>query len=354
MTAKRPPMSSPAASPACVLVLYSIVEQMARGQAYELLADADTLETAAAITAALIPTFPHVAATAIRTAAEVAPALARYSPSDTVILNLCEGLGGVTGAENQIPPILDAQGFAYVGGDADNLAACLDKYATKQRLAAAGLPTAAAQLFPLQESTSGRDRIGEPLTLSFPLLVKTLYEDCSVGLNPNSLVWDEPALRAQVAYVHATYHQPALVERFLRGREFYVSLWNDEHGSIRVLAIAQGDYSSAPDPSLAFDHFEAKWQGIYPSICPAPIDAALWQRISDTARAAYRLMGCRDYARVDLREDGDEVYILEVNPNPALHPTAGFAKAARWAGYDYPTLAATLIQRAWQRHTHKA
>jgi D-alanine-D-alanine ligase len=61
-------------------------------------------------------------------------------------------------------------------------------------------------------------------------------------------------------------------------------------------------------------------------------------------------MGCRDYARVDMREDSDTVYILEVNPNPALHPDAGFAKAARHAGYSFSQMAAYLVQNAWRRH----
>jgi len=166
-------------------------------------------------------------------------------------------------------------------------------------------------------------------------------------------VWNEAELRRQVTYVHEKYHQPAFAEGFLRGREFYVSLWDNRQGTAEVIAISQSDYSAAPDPSLAFDHFEAKWQTTYPSICPAPISAELWDKISATACAAYQLMGCRDYGRVDMREDGDTVYILEVNPNPALHPTAGFAKAARYAGYSFAEMIAYLVESAWRRRGQK-
>lgn len=327
-------------SPHHVLVLYSIVDQWARGEPHELVADHETVETARAVTAALATTGVDVACIGVRTLNEVAAALAGHDRNRTVVFNLCEALGPTSGGENAVPAWLDAEGFCYVGGNAANLAACLDKMVTKQRLAAARLPTAPAQLFV---------RGDEPCTLPFPLLVKTLNEDSSVGLSPKSLVWNEAELRAQVDFVLRVYHQPAFAERFLRGREFYVSLW-DRHGDQpELLAISQADYSAAPQPELAFDHFEAKWQSTYPAVCPAPISADLAAEIRAIAQAAYCVMGCRDYGRVDLREDEGIIYLLEVNPNPALHPDAGFAKAACYAGFTYDAAMAHLVQLAWQR-----
>jgi D-alanine-D-alanine ligase len=335
------PMDENAARPATVVVAYSIVEHWERGLALEMIADAETVETATAIADALAEQGYHAPLLPVRVLDDLIQGLALYSPADTLVFNVCEALGGTSGAENQIPATIAALGFDYVGGDSDNLTRCLDKVQTKAQLAAAHLPTAPSQLF-----VSG----DEPICIDFPLLLKTQFEDCSVGITPNSLVWDEPSLRRQVAYLHRTYHQPAFAERFLRGREFYVSLWDDEQGVPTVLAISQADYSTAPDPTLAFDHFEAKWQNTYPSICPAPIAADLWATIATTARAAYQTMNCRDYARVDMREDSNTVYILEVNPNPALHPDAGFAKAGRYAGYTFAQMAAYLVRNAWNRH----
>ena len=263
--------------------------------------------------------------------------LAEFDPATTVVFNVCEALGGTAGDENAIPPLLERLGYRYVGGDGDNLARCQDKALAKRLLTAAGLPTAPAQVM-----HTGN----EPLTLLFPLLVKPLYEDSSVGLSPNSLVWNHDDLRRQVAYVVAVYHQPVLVERFLRGREFYASIWDEDPPLL--LAVGEGDYSAAPDPLLAFDHFESKWHNTYPGIYPAVLDAPLAAYIEQTALAAYGALGCRHYGRVDLRTDGDELFILEVNPNPALHPDAGFARAARLAGYGYAQMAAYLVSCAWK------
>jgi D-alanine-D-alanine ligase len=331
---------NPSAAPQTVLVLYSVIDQWERGEPHELLADAETAETAAAVVAGLQSGVWEVTHQAVRTLDDVRAALVGIQNSTTLVFNLCEALGGSSGDENAVPELLDAQRIAYVGGDSQNLAACLDKVETKAHLRRAGLPTAAAQLF-----ATGQ----EPCRLPFPLLIKTLYEDSSVGLSPNSLVWNEAELRRQVAYVLRVYRQPAFAEQFLHGREFYASLWEAVPGEPTLLAISQADYSTAPQPDLAFDHFEAKWQNTYPSICPAPIPADLWAKIAAIAQAAYRTMGCRDYARVDLREEGDEIYILEVNPNPALHPDAGFAKAARYAGISFADLTHQLVKTAWQR-----
>jgi D-alanine-D-alanine ligase len=330
--------------PASVIIAYSVVDHWERGLAQEMIADAETVETATALAEALAAKGYDAPLLPVRTLDDLVTGLDAYSPDDSLVFNVCEALGGTSIAESQIPATLAALGIGYTGGDATNLARCLDKVHTKEALAAARLPTAPSQLFVTGE---------EAIQLDFPLLVKTQFEDCSVGITPDSLVWDAQALRRQVAYVHHHYHQPAFAERFLRGREFYVSQWDDERRSPQVLAISQADYSTARDPALAFDHFEAKWQNTYPSVCPAPIPDKLAVQISATARSAYQLMGCRDYARVDMREDGDTVYILEVNPNPALHPDAGFAKAARYAGYTYSEMAAALVQKAWQRHAQR-
>ena len=329
------------ARPATVVVAYSVVESWERGLAQEMIADAETVETATAIAQALTMQGYDAPLLPVHILSDLIQGLAGFSPTDTVVFNVCEALGGTSGAENAIPDTIGMLGFEVVGGDTANLTRCLDKVQTKAQLAAANLPTAQSQLFVTGD---------EPIRLNFPVLLKTQFEDCSVGITPDSLVWDEPSLRRQVAYLHRTYHQPAFAERFLRGREFYVSLWEDSDAIPQVLAISQADYSTAPDPTLAFDHFEAKWQNTYPSICPAPIATELATTIGTMARSAYQLMGCRDYARVDMREDGDTVYILEVNPNPALHPEAGFAKAARHAGYTFAQMSAYLVQNAWQRH----
>jgi D-alanine-D-alanine ligase len=326
--------------PPHILVIYSVVESWGRGESFEQIADAETAEIAEAITISLLNQDYAVTTVPIRTLADVGSALAVHDRETTLVFNLCEALGPTSGAESIVPQILDAQGYTYVGGDRANLDRCLDKSLTKRILLERDIPTAPFQVFYTGDET---------VTVPFPAIVKALNEDCSLGLTKDSVVCAEPALRRQVAHMLATYHQPALVEQFLDGREFLVSLWDNPEPE--VLAISQVDYSRAAGERFAFDHFEAKWNNSYPSVCPAPIDEATAHAIAEIALAAYRIMGCRDYGRVDMREADGQFYVLEVNPNPCLAPGSGLAKAARVAGYEYPELARQLVRRAWRRHS---
>jgi D-alanine-D-alanine ligase len=268
----------------------------------------------------------------------VASSLSACSPGDTVVFNLVEALGPTSGPEADVPRLLERLGFAYVGNTAECLDLCLDKGRTKDLLSRQRIPTAPYQVF---ASVDG------PVYVPFPAIVKALAEDCSLGLTADSVVANEGALRVQVQRMLDVYKQPALVEQFLSGREFYASVWDAPEPTL--LAISQADYSTAEREALAFDHFQAKWKNTFPSLCPAPIDQATWTRIEAIALAAYRATGCRDYARVDLREHEGEIYVLEVNPNPCLAPDAGFAKAARCAGYSFAEMALHLVRLAWGR-----
>ena len=106
-------------------------------------------------------------------------------------------------------------------------------------------------------------------------------------------------------------------------------------------------------------NFDAKWNdqsleyNHMPIRCPAPVDRRLQKHIQDIALAAYRTMGCRDYARVDMREKDGQVYVLEVNPNPCLAIDGGFAYSARVAGYDYAHMAHQIAEWAWWRVHHR-
>jgi D-alanine-D-alanine ligase len=201
-----------------------------------------------------------------------------------------------------------------------------------------GIPTA-----PYQILYTGLELVTVPL----PAIVKPLSEDCSLGINQNSVVCDVAALRKQVAYILRVYRQPALVEMFLDGREFSVSVWGN--GVAHVLPIGEVDFSNCPDGRWLVDDFEAKWSNRFAAIYPALVDSGLVTSIRQIALAAYKTMGCRDYARVDMREKDGRLYVLEVNPNPCLSTSGGFARAARAAGYDYAKMVRQLAQWAWYR-----
>jgi D-alanine-D-alanine ligase len=189
--------------------------------------------------------------------------------------------------------------------------------------------------------------------LSFPLIVKPVAEDASIGVGPDAVVHALPALRERVAYVVGRYRQAALAETFVVGREFNVALWGDPP---RALPLAEIDFGAFDDPYDQIVSFAAKWEDASfeyhhtPALCPAPVNGRLGRRIGGAARRAWAAIGCQGYARVDVRLDAGGVpHVVEVNCNPDLSPEAGFYNAARAAGHSYAGMAAHILEIARNR-----
>jgi len=275
--------------------------------------------------------------------------LKQYNPNEWLIFNLCESLRNRTYLEPYIISVFEYLGFRYTGSDRRTLANCLNKARTKEILQAHGIPTAAFQVF-------------TPFTvhqrhLEFPLFVKPVSEDASIGITTDSVVRDERALRRQVRYIWEKYHEPALVEEFIDGREFNVTVLGNE--SPRVLPLSEINFRHITDPFARIVSYRAKWVPTSeeylktPPTCPARVSEALKRRIEDVARRAYQAMNLRDYGRVDIRVKDGIPYVLEVNPNADLAPDAGIARAARAAGMSYADLADEIVRLAAQRYRLK-
>mgnify|MGYP001050251990 CR=1 FL=1 len=261
------------------------------------------------------------------------------------LINLCEGFYGRPQWESNVAGIFELMGLPFTGSGAKTLAICQDKFQAKAVLRAAGLPTAPAQLMLTGE---------EPLGLEFPLIVKPNAEDASLGVYPESVVRDEPSLRGQVRRCLDSYKQPVLVEAFIDGREFNVSVM--ENGEARPLPVSEIDFSALPGGMPRILGYQAKWfedDPLYektPPVCPAPVDDGTRDRLQGLAAAAFRTMGCRDYARVDFRMDaGGRPFILEVNPNPDISTNAGYARALKAAGIAYGEFWGLMVRNAMER-----
>jgi D-alanine-D-alanine ligase len=261
------------------------------------------------------------------------------------LINLCEGYYGRPQWESNVAGIFELLGLAFTGNAAKTLAICQDKFKAKAVLRAAGLPTAPAQLMLTGD---------EPLELKFPLIVKPNSEDASLGIYPDSVVRDEELLRQQVRRCLTNYKQPVLVEAFIDGREFNVSVM--ENGAAKPLPVSEIDFSAMPKDTPRILGYDAKWFEDHPfylktpPVCPAPIDDELRTKLQELAAAAFRTMGCRDYARVDFRMDAKgHPFILEVNPNPDISTNAGYARALKAAGIDYAAFWGTMVQNALER-----
>jgi len=327
-----------------VLVAYSAIEASVRGEARELEAELETIQTARTIAEQLNIAGIRAQTCVVYDLSDVDRIAREFDVDRTLVFNLCEHLQGDSHRDGEVAQRMTDLGIQFTGASVTALANCLDKSRAKAMLQAAGVPTARYQVF---------TRPDAPIRVPFPAFVKPLAEDASIGIDRDAVAHDEAALRRRVAYVLDTYREPALVEEFIDGREFNVGMWGN--GKLYTLPLAELDYCDWDDPYQRFLHFEAKWnpeaveyQTMY-ARCPADVDEALADRLRKVARRAYKVMGCRDYARVDMRLKDGKPLVLEVNPNPCLSPDAGFSNAARVAGYEYPDVVSRIARWAWWR-----
>jgi D-alanine-D-alanine ligase len=326
-----------------VAVLYNATDGLIKGERRDLLAERGVILCAQAVGDALRAAGYQVTQVPVHTDVELA--LAPYPPTEWMIFNLGEGLAGRLFEEPRIVWALEAMGYCFTGSEGHAIAHSVNKARAKALLASEGVPTPRWWLFRHPDEV---EAMGDRLV--FPLIVKPVAEDASIGVGPGAVVRDAQALRDRVAYVVTCYRQAALAEVFVVGREFNVSLWGDPP---QVLPLAEIDFSAFEDPYARIVSFDAKWEEASfeyhhtPVLCPAPMGHGLAQRIRDTARRAWDVMGCRGYARVDMRlSEGDVPFVVEVNCNPDLSPEAGFHRAARVAGYTYQDMVANIVDIA--------
>ena len=259
--------------------------------------------------------------------------------------NLCESLAGDARLENAVPLVLELLGIPFTGSGPEVLSFGLRKDRVKQRLEAAGIPTPAGRVM---------SRADDPCDLPFPLIVKPVREDGSVGIASDSVVRCREELERVVQSVTSRLRQPCLVEQFVDGREFNVAMLG--HPTPRVLPLSEIDFAGLPEGAPRIVSYDAKWTsgsvddlGTVPVLHPS-LPTAVAARVRRAAAEAFRAVGVRDYGRVDVRLSHAGVpYVVDVNPNCDLSPNAGMARAAAGVGIDYASLCGLLVRYALRR-----
>jgi D-alanine-D-alanine ligase len=272
-----------------------------------------------------------------------------------IVFNMAEGLFGRS-RESQIPAMLEMLQIPYTGSDPLTLALCLDKAMAKEILAYHKIPTA-----PFTVATAAHSPGKFP---PFPLIVKPLAEGSSKGVVNRALVRTEEELRAEIQRVLNEYHQPALVEKFLPGREFTVALLGNG-SELETLPIVEIQLAQLPPNMNPIYSYEAKW--IWDTVenpleiftCPAKISAKLEEKIKTVCAETFSVLRCRDWCRIDVRlDERGKVHVLELNPLPGILPTpeanSCFPKAARTANISYEDLINRVLDIACKRVGLKA
>ena len=289
--------------------------------------------------------------------------LPRLKPD--ICFNICEGHFG-DGREAHVPVLLEMLRIPYTGSQVLTLALALDKPMTKRVLTYHGLPTPPFQVF---------ERVTEPLDpqMRFPLFVKPSREGTGMGVSAESIARDEVQLRTQLRRLFERYDQPVLAEHYIEGREVTVGVlgnlsspvaWRvpDDEEAPRILRGLQ----FLPALEVDLDAYPAEEAGIYTSrikvemadefhyLCPAPLTEDQIEELNWLSAAVFRVTGCLDVARVDFRldaNDGDQPYILEVNPLPGLNPGySDLCIEAAAAGWTYNELINEILNLAIERY----
>jgi D-alanine-D-alanine ligase len=268
-----------------------------------------------------------------------------------LFFNLCDGIGNLPKSEHKVPEYLDKKNLWYTGSNASALLLTTNKVLTKQVFIQNNIPTPDyAVLQRVPEKT--------PEGLRYPLIVKPVAEDCSLGITQKSVCYDLADLRREVARILNDYREPALVEKYIAGREFNVTILGNGRRA-KVLPISEivfGRWFKEEEAEKIVD-FKAKWVEKSKNyretfgVCPAEIDGYLRNKIERLALKAYWSCGGRDYARIDVRFSRDGVpYFLEVNLNPDLSPEMGASRSAKTAGIDYPRFIGEIAAVAARRY----
>jgi D-alanine-D-alanine ligase len=264
-----------------------------------------------------------------------------------IVFNMAEGLGSRS-REAQVPAVLEAFGIPYTGSDPLTMAVCLDKAMTKRLWQQEGLPTPD---FRVVSNMAAFDAACKDLP-ALPLFVKPLHEGSSKGIGAGSVVESVQDLRDRVEWTLSWYQQPALVERFLPGREFTVGILGNGHGA-RVLGVGEIVLTRL-DQVYGYTQKE-EWETRVPQKL-IPLDStALLDMLSSLALRAYHAVECRDLARLEIRlDDEGNPHLLEINPIVGLHPThSSLPILATQAGLSYEQLIAEILHHAIARRSHR-
>lgn len=265
-----------------------------------------------------------------------------------IAFNLTEEFAGIAEWDQNVVGYLELLGIPYTGCHPQGLVIARNKAIAKTLCKSQGLNTPKFAVIP-QNSTS-RTLIK---ALQFPLIVKSLSEEASLGISQSSVVYSASELEARLEHVHQNVGTDALVEEYIDGRELYVGVIGNR--ALLSLPAREMDFGDLGDKSHRFATRRVKWNAEYRkkhgiSSHLAKLSSSLEQKIRLVSLEVYRTLGLSGYARLDFRLSAEgELYFLEANPNPHLGPEEDFAESAAQAGMDYPKLLGKILTLGMNR-----
>jgi D-alanine-D-alanine ligase len=259
-----------------------------------------------------------------------------------IAFNLLEEFDGVAVYDQNVVSYLELLHVPYTGCNPRGLMLARDKVLAKKLFSFHRIPFPDFMVVPL-----GRT-VKRPQWLAFPLIVKSVTEEASLGISQASIVQDDDKLQERVEFMHTSVGTGALIEQYIEGRELYVGVMGN--GRVQVLPVWELMLDKLPDDARRIATERVKWSRTYQdkygirSGEARTLPEGKAEEIQHLAKRVYRVLGLSGYARIDVRLDAaGHVYVLEANPNPQIAQAEDFAESAAHAGYAYQALLQELL-----------
>ena len=261
-----------------------------------------------------------------------------------LFFNLVESYAGDDTLEMHVAGFLDLLGKPYTGAGPQGLYLAQDKGVAKKLFQFYGIRTP-------YFATCYQGKLDHSQDISFPLIIKPVSEDGSLGIDKGAVVGSVKELMERIHYVQEEFKCPALIEEYIEGREIYAGILGNQNPE--VLPLVELDLSRLPEGMPKVAGMEVKWEKdseAYKVTKSAPVEDLKEEThdlLCSTALNAYRVLKLRDYGRIDMRlTDKGEVYLIEANPNPWLSSNSEFFMAAKKSGRSYADMIEQIIQLA--------
>ena len=259
-----------------------------------------------------------------------------------IAFNLLEAFHEVGTFDQNVVSYLELLRLPYTGCNPRGMLLARDKSLTKKLLHYHRIPVPEFAMVP-------RGRKARPTRkMRFPLIVKSLTQEASIGISQASVVDDEVKLRERVQFIHESIQTDAIVEQYVEGRELYCAIAGNQR--LQVFPVWEMLFSKMPEDQHRIATERVKWNAKYQKKMgiatgeAQDLSPALAERVQHISKRAYRVLELSGYARIDLRlSPAGEVYVLEANPNPQIARTEDFAASAAKAGMDYPMLMQRIL-----------
>lgn len=259
-----------------------------------------------------------------------------------IAFNLLEEFHGIAVYDQHVVSYLELIKQPYTGCNPRGLMLCHDKALCKKILSYHRIPTPKFSVF-----ERGR-RVRRSPRISFPLMIKSINEEASMGISQKSIVRNESQMADRVAYIHEHVGTDALAEEYIEGRELYVGLIGNQR--LTALPVWEMLFTKMPKEMAHIATRRVKWDAKTQKEFGIKTQAArnlppgAEKEITDLCKRVYRSLSISGYARMDLRlADDGRVYLLEANPNPNLEYGEDFAESADRAGITYEALLQRIL-----------